>query len=50
MDRSTTKMNEAFVKSIIQNCDLETAVKRIADAITNRDVIISLLKTNQGEK
>ena len=50
MDRSTTKMNEEFVKTIIDNCDPETAIKRIADAITNRDVIISLLKTNKGEK
>lgn len=35
-----TKMNEAFVKMVLDNESPEDAIKKIAAAITNRDVII----------
>ena len=40
----STKINEAFVKSILDNCSPEEAVRRIAQAMTNRDIIIRQLR------
>ena len=40
---TTTKMNEAFVKTILDNMSKEDAIKKIAEAITNRDVVIRKL-------
>lgn len=37
------KMNEAFVKMIVDNESKEDAIKKIAAAITNRDAIIRKL-------
>lgn len=39
----TSKMNEAFVKMILDNESKEDAIVKIAQAITNRDVIIRKL-------
>lgn len=39
----TSKMNEAFVKMILENMSKEDAIVKIADAITNRDTIIRKL-------
>jgi hypothetical protein len=40
---TTTKMNEAFVKMILDNESKEDAIKKIAAAITNRDIVIRKL-------
>lgn len=40
---TTAKMNEAFIKMILDNESKEDAIKRIASAITNRDAIIRKL-------
>lgn len=39
----TSKMNEAFVKMILENMSKEDAIVKIAEAITNRDTIIRKL-------
>lgn len=41
---NTTKMNEAFVKMILDSVSKEEAVVKIAQAITNRDILIQKLK------
>lgn len=47
MDDIKRKMNEAFVKMILDNYTDEEAVHRIADAITNRDAIIRKLREQE---
>jgi hypothetical protein len=37
-------MNEVFVKSILDNISKEEAIVKIADAITNRDIVIRKLR------
>lgn len=40
----TQKMNEAFIKTILENEPLEKAIVKIAEAMTNRDDIINKLR------
>jgi hypothetical protein len=40
----STKMNEVFIKSILDNYSKEEAIRRIVEAMTNRDTIIRKLK------
>lgn len=40
----STKINEAFIKNILTNCSQEEAIRRIAQAMTNRDTIIRQLQ------
>ena len=40
---SPNKMNEAFVKALIDNMSKDDAIVMIAQAITNRDTIIRKL-------
>lgn len=47
MDDIKRKMNEAFVKMILDNYSGEEAVRRISDAITNRDAIIRKLREQE---
>lgn len=39
-----TKINEAFVKAILTNCKQDEAIRRIAQALTNREAIIRQLR------
>lgn len=41
------KINEAFVKSIINNCTKDEAIRRIAQALTNREAIIRQLRSEK---
>ena len=43
----TSKMNEAFVKMILENMSKEDAIVKIAEAITNRDAIIRKLREQE---
>lgn len=42
--KTTQKINEAFIRSILENESKEDAIRRIAEAMTNRDNIIVALK------
>lgn len=44
MSGDTTKMNETFVRMILDNESKEEAIKKIASAITNRDIVIRKLR------
>lgn len=40
----TQKMNEAFIRSILENTNKEDAIKMLAEAMSFRDKIIADLK------
>lgn len=41
---STQKMNEAFIKKLLENEPMEKAIAKIAEAMTNRDEVIKKLR------
>ncbi len=42
--KMTQKMNETFIRAILENESKEDAIRKIAEAMTNRDNIIAVLK------
>jgi uncharacterized protein YpiB (UPF0302 family) len=41
---TTKKMNETFIREILKNNSEEEAIRKIAEAMTNRDEIIKKLR------